>query len=77
MSNENIYYSVYRITNLSIRKHYYGYKSSLEHPKEVIGIKYFSSLTGQEGIDFINDQKRNPHNYRYKVVAIFNKKLMH
>lgn len=74
MSNEIIYYSVYRITNLILKKHYYGYKTSSVHPKQIVGVSYFSSLSGQEGIDFRNDQIENPQNYRYKIVGIFNNK---
>jgi hypothetical protein len=74
MSSKAIYFCVYRITNILTGKHYYGYKSSSIHPSKVIGIKYFSSLTGKDGKEFILDQKTNPRNYKYKIVKIFDNK---
>lgn len=63
------YYYVYRISNIKIKKYYYGYRSTVVPPYEDIGIKYFSSSTDKE---FIKDQKENPTDYKYKVVQIFN-----
>ncbi len=62
------YHYTYRITNKIKNKHYYGVRSSNIKPKEDIGIKYFSSSTDQM---FMNDQKENTHNYKYKVVKVF------
>ena len=50
------YHYVYRITNKVCRKHYYGVRSSNNHPKQDIGIQYFSSSYDK---DFIKDQKEN------------------
>lgn len=75
MSNSLMYYFVYRITNKVIGKHYYGYKSSKKHPKEVIGKTYFSSLKGKDGDEFRHDQKENPQHYKYKIIKIFDNKL--
>lgn len=62
-----MYFYVYRITNLVINKHYYGTRSSKIKPKLDLGIKYFSSSSDKE---FIEDQKVNPQNYKYKVVRV-------
>jgi len=48
--------------------YYYGDRSCNCHPSEDIGIKYFSSSTLKL---FINDQKENPQDYKYKVIKIF------
>lgn len=63
-----MYHYVYRITNILINKHYYGKRSSKIHPKEDLGVKYFSSCGDKA---FINDQKDNPQNYKYKVVFTY------
>jgi len=57
----------YRITNTKLNKHYYGTRSSKD-PSSDLGIKYFSSSADKE---FIQDQKENPHNYKYKIIKIF------
>ncbi len=67
MKNYNYHY-VYRITNTVTGYHYYGSKSCDEQPKENIGIKYFSSSSNKL---FIQDQKNNPQDYKYKVVKEF------
>lgn len=59
-----IYY-VYRITNIVIDKHYYGFRGTFKKPKEDIGIKYFSSSSDRE---FIKDQKERRENYSYKII---------
>ena len=60
---------VYRITNIKINKHYYGTRTSKNRsPNEDIGIYYFSSSKDKE---FIQDQKSNPSDYKYKVLNIF------
>lgn len=66
--SNKLYHYVYRITNTIINKHYYGVRSSRIPSKEDIGIKYFSSSTD---VEFLNDQKNNPQNYKYKVVNTF------
>jgi len=48
--------------------YYYGDRSCNCHPSEDIGIKYFSTSTLKL---FINDQKTNPQDYKYKVIKIF------
>ena len=68
MTSNTIYHYVYRITNTVEKKHYYGKRSSKCDPKQDLGIKYFSSSFDKE---FKIDQKKNPQNYKYKIVAIF------
>lgn len=68
MSTEQVYHYVYRITNIVENKHYYGKRSSKVPPKLDIGVKYFSSSTDKA---FIEDQKANPQNYKYKVVSTY------
>lgn len=65
----HIYHYVYRITNIVKNKHYYGKRSSNIEPKLDLGIKYFSSSRVK---DFIEDQKINPNNYKYKIIKVFN-----
>ena len=67
MSSNNIYYYVYRITNIVNNTHYYGRRFSKILPKLDLGIKYFSSSSVKE---FILDQKQNRHNYKYKIIVI-------
>ena len=62
------YHYTYRITNIKDRMYYYGVHSCVCLPKEDIGIKYLSSSTD---INFIQDQKDNPQDYKYKVIKIF------
>lgn len=62
------HYFVYLIWNKINRKMYIGYKSTNKDPYDVIGKSYFSSSANKE---FIKDQKDNPNNYRYKVLADF------
>jgi hypothetical protein len=69
MSNKPIYHYVYRITNIIERKHYYGKRSCRIEPKLDLGKKYFSSSRDKE---FMKDQKKNPQNYKYKIVSIVN-----
>ena len=47
---------VYRITNIILKKYYYGVRSCRIEPKKDLGHKYFSSSTDKL---FIQDQKRN------------------
>lgn len=62
------YHYVYRITNVITEMFYYGDRSCNCHPSEDIGIKYFSTSSLKL---FINDQKENPQDYKYKIVRIF------
>lgn len=66
------YYYVYRITNIILKKHYYGYRSSNIHPTQDLGINYFSSSLDK---DFIFDQKNKPNNYKYVIVRIFDNRI--
>lgn len=66
MNTEQVYHYVYRITNTSLNKHYYGKRSSKVAPELDLGIKYFSSSRDN---NFIKDQKQNPQNYKYKIVV--------
>lgn len=66
-----MFHYVYRITNTKLNKHYYGCRTSVCLPSEDLGIKYFSSSTDKS---FINDQKENINNYKYKVIRIFKKR---
>jgi hypothetical protein len=59
------YHYVYRITNLSSGKHYYGSRSSDILPENDLGIQYFSSSHDKL---FIFEQKKHPHQFRYKIV---------
>ena len=61
------YHYNYRITNKILKKHYYGTRSSKIPPQLDLGIKYFSSSTNKE---FTNDQRKNPNNYKYKIIKI-------
>lgn len=62
------YFYVYRITNISLKKHYYGARSCNKHPKEDLGVCYFSSSSDKK---FLKHQKQNKHLYKYKIVKIF------
>ena len=62
------YNYVYRITNKENNRHYYGVRSSKIEPKLDLGIKYFSSSRDKE---FMNEQKSNRDNFKYKVIKIF------
>ena len=48
--------------------YYYGIRTSKISPELDLGIKYFSSSYDKE---FIQDQKDNPQNYKYKVIKIY------
>jgi hypothetical protein len=51
-----------------LNKHYYGSRSCKNcHPKDDLGIKYFSSSHDK---NFIKDQKEYPEHYRYKIIRI-------
>ena len=61
------YYYVYRITNKSTKRHYYGSRVCSRNPKEDLGVTYFSSSYDKE---FIAEQKMNAENFKYKVVKV-------
>lgn len=63
------YFYVYRITNIYLKKYYYGSRSTNSIPHDEIGTSYYSSSTD---LLFIEDQKTNPQNYRYKIIFVFN-----
>ena len=67
-----MYHYTYRITNITERMYYYGVHSCKCHPKEAIGITYFSS-SKRDG--FIDHQKQNPEQYKYKVIKIFKTRI--
>ena len=63
------YHYVYRITNIIECKHYYGSRTSRKTPYNDLGLKYFGSLKTNKWI--IDDQKQNPHSYKYKILKTF------
>ena len=63
------YHYTYRITNIILNKHYYGVRTSKIIPKDDLGNNYFSSSSDTS---FIQDQKSNPKDYKYKVIRISN-----
>lgn len=68
MDTCRVYHYVYRITNKVTNKHYYGKRSSKKvKPVDDLGKRYFSSSTDKS---FIQDQKDNPQNYKYKIVSL-------
>lgn len=62
------YYYVYRITDKINKKHYYGSRVSVEHPKMDLGLVYMSS---SNDIEFKKDQEEYPQRFKYKIVRIF------
>jgi hypothetical protein len=70
--NDMKYHYTYRITNIKEGMYYYGVHSCDCLPKEDIGIKYWSS-SKREG--FVEHQKQNPEQYKYKVLKIFNTRV--
>lgn len=62
------YHYVYRITNINEKRYYYGKRTSKIPPKEDLGKIYFSSSRDK---DFQQDQRKNPENYKYKVICVF------
>ena len=62
------YHYVYRITNTLTGLYYYGARSSKCQPKDDLGLNYFSSFGDKS---FIQDQRDNPQNYKYKVIKVF------
>jgi len=63
-----LYHYTYRISNILLNKHYYGTRTSKNFlPTKDLGVKYFSSSSDEK---FIQDQKENPQNYKYKIIRI-------
>ena len=62
---------VYRITNIITKMHYYGMRSCICSPLEDLGLKYFSSSKDKK---FIQDQKTNKCNYKYKIISVYGTK---
>jgi len=59
---------VYEIYNKITHKRYIGAKSTTDDPYQEIGKRYFSSSSDK---DFKKDQRNNPENYTYVVLAVF------
>lgn len=72
IGENNKFHYVYRITNLVEGKHYYGVRSSKVSPFNDLGTKYFSSQTVKS---FIEDQKLNQSNYKYKIIKCFHSRI--
>lgn len=73
MNTEKLYHYTYIITNVVENKYYIGCRSSKVPPEKDLGTKYFSSSKDKE---FVKDQKLNPQNYKYKIIATFDSKLL-
>lgn len=67
MSVRQVYHYVYIITNTVLNKYYIGSRTSNVEPYQDLGVTYFSSSTDSA---FMEDQKANYQNYRYKVIAV-------
>jgi len=61
-----VYHYVYRITNIMNNKSYIGARTSNVESQKDLGIIYYSSSTDAS---FIEDQKNNPHYYKYEIIA--------
>lgn len=59
---------VYRITNLTTSKYYYGSRVTKLDPSLDLGTKYFSSSSDKI---FVLEQKSKPYNFKYKIIKIF------
>ena len=70
--NDMKYHYTYRITNVKEGMYYYGVHSCDCLPKEDIGIKYWSSSKRD---CFVDHQKQNPEQYKYKVIKIFGTRI--
>lgn len=62
------FHYVYKITNIVDSKYYIGRRSTNLLPANDLGKIYFSSSHDQQ---FILDQKVNPHQYQYDILAIY------
>lgn len=67
-ATDDKFHYVYLITNKLTNMMYIGKRTSKLHPTIDLGRKYKSS-SGDPA--FINDQKINPHNYTYNIIASF------
>jgi hypothetical protein len=63
-----MFYYAYQITNIVENKKYIGSRGSYKKPEDDLGKIYFSS---SKDSFFINDQKNNPHNYKYEIIKTF------
>ena len=70
--NDMKYHYTYRITNIKEGMYYYGVHSCDCLPKEDIGVQYWSSSKRN---DFVDHQKQNPEQYKYKVIKIFGTRI--
>ena len=60
---------VYRITDLSVNRHYIGIRSTKLDPYDDLGKVYFSSSKDRA---FIEKQREHPSCFRYKILMQFN-----
>ena len=65
---ERKFHYVYRISNITENKHYYGKRSTSINPIDDIGKQYFSSSKDK---DFITEQHEHPERFKYKVIRQF------
>lgn len=63
---------VYRITNIIENKHYYGSRTTKNKYSKILEEDLKQYKYSSADIDFKNDQKNNPQNYKYKIIKIFN-----
>lgn len=70
--NDMKYHYTYRITNVKEGMYYYGVHSCDCLPKEDIGVRYWST-SKRDG--FVDHQKQNPEQYKYKVIKIFDTRI--
>ena len=70
--NNMKYHYTYRITNIKEGMYYYGVHSCDCSPKEDIGVQYWST-SKRDG--FVDHQKQNPEQYKYKVLKIFSTRV--
>ena len=68
MNTDQLYHYTYIITNVVENKYYIGCRSCAVRPENDLGVRYFSS---SKDTNFIQDQKTNPQNYKYKILARF------
>lgn len=70
----HIHNFVYVIENLETGRKYIGSKTSDKPISNTsgFGIKYFSSMCGNLGDEFRNDQKSNPEKFKYTILEDYN-----
>lgn len=73
MNTEKLYHYTYIITNVIENKYYIGCRSCAVRPENDLGVRYFSSSKDKK---FLKDQKLNPQNYKYKVIAEFSSRAL-